>query len=353
MPLEHTAGLLRRRTPVRAYVGSAEILGTLAIDDGITAGSEIRARLHLREPVVAFPGVRFILRRPSPMTLLGGGYVEGVDLRPSVDGRTVDEEAILATLRDKGLEGVELSTIASEANLRDDVARNAVERLIERDEVVRVGRPQAYIEGGAARTLLASMLARLDEAHRIEPWAMGMTSIALSRALGVPETTLVRVAGHFLEEGRVVHRGGYYAAVDHRPTCTPEQRAFFEQLVPIGASQPFLPAPFAAAAAAVKASPIGGIGKSFDTMLALGALVKIGDDLYQGLQIARIRARVEAYLREHNRMTAAEFRDILGTSRKYAVPLLEWLDSHAVTIRNGDYRTLRQAKSPVHIGGPL
>jgi selenocysteine-specific elongation factor len=41
-------------------------------------------------------------------------------------------------------------------------------------------------------------------------------------------------------------------------------------------------------------------------------------------------------------MTAAEFRDILGTSRKYAVPLLEWLDVHGVTIRNGDFRTLRK-----------
>jgi selenocysteine-specific elongation factor len=50
-------------------------------------------------------------------------------------------------------------------------------------------------------------------------------------------------------------------------------------------------------------------------------------------------------LREHGRMTAAEFRDLLGTTRKYAVPLLEWLDAHAVTIRNGDYRTLRKRAS--------
>jgi selenocysteine-specific elongation factor len=41
-------------------------------------------------------------------------------------------------------------------------------------------------------------------------------------------------------------------------------------------------------------------------------------------------------------MTASEFRDLLGTSRKYAVPMLEWLDAHAITIRSGDYRTLRK-----------
>jgi selenocysteine-specific elongation factor len=41
-------------------------------------------------------------------------------------------------------------------------------------------------------------------------------------------------------------------------------------------------------------------------------------------------------------MTAADFRDLLGTSRKYAVPLLEWLDARGVTIRIDDYRTLRK-----------
>jgi selenocysteine-specific elongation factor len=44
-------------------------------------------------------------------------------------------------------------------------------------------------------------------------------------------------------------------------------------------------------------------------------------------------------------MTAADFRDLLGTSRKYAVPLLEWLDGRGVTIRSGDYRTLRKTVS--------
>ena len=347
LPLENGVGLLRRRTPVRAYIGSAEILGTLVTDGGPAEGSEIRALLHLREPVVAFPGVRFILRRPSPMTLLGGGYVEGVDHGPSADARSGDEEAVLAILRTKGLQAVELSAIAFEANLREDAARNTLDALIDREEVIRVVRPPAYVEGDTARALLSAMRERLEEAHRTEPWAMGMTSIALSRALGVAETTLVRVAEHFLVDGRLLNRGGYYATVEHRPSFTPEQRAFFDGILPIDTAQPLLPASFTGAASAVKLSPLAGVSKAFDTMLALGTLVKVGDDLYRGQQIARIRARVEAYLREHNRMTAAEFRDLLGTSRKYAVPLLEWLDSHGVTIRDGDYRTLRQPKSSV------
>jgi selenocysteine-specific elongation factor len=218
-----------------------------------------------------------------------------------------------------------------------------LERLIERGEAIRVARPAAYVDAVAARTLLDRMLAALDASHREEPWAIGMTSIALARTLAISEATLVRIAEHFVESGHIVNRGGYYATTDHRPSLTPEQRAFFEYLVPIAEAQPFLPIPFAGAAATVKLSHLTGLSKAFETMLAEGAFVKVGDDLYRGAQLAQIRARLEAHFGHSDRMTASEFRDLLGTSRKYAVPLLEWLDSHGVTIRDGDHRRLRKS----------
>jgi selenocysteine-specific elongation factor len=350
-PLRGALPLLRRRTHVRAYFGSAEILGTLAIADGSAGVQEVRAQLQLRDPVVAFPGLRFVLRRPSPMTLLGGGYVEGAEASDLLENIDPDEAAVLTQLHDAGLEALELGSIALAANLREAAAQAALDRLVEREAAIRVARPEAYVETVAANGLFASLLERLDEAHRSEPWAMGMTSIALSRSLNVPEALFVRVAEHFVETGRLVRRGGYYAAVGHDPTLTPEQTAFFAGAVTIDAAQPLLPVPFAGVAAAVKSAQLPGAARAFETLLAQGALVRVGDDLYRGSQIDAIRMRVEAHLGKVERMTASEFRDLLGTSRKYAVPMLEWLDAHAVTIRNGDYRTLRK-KSAATGGKP-
>jgi selenocysteine-specific elongation factor len=344
-PLESAAGLFARRTPVRAYVGSAEVLGTLVAGEAPESGREVRATLHLREPVVAFPGVAFVLRRPSPMVLLGGGLVEGTESANAAETDSPDEAAVLAVLNDRALDAVEPVAVAAAANLREAVVLDALERLVERGDVVAVSRPRAYVSGSPASSLLARVLNQLDEAHRDEPWAMGVTSIALARALAVPEALLVRILEHFVEEGRLVNRGGYYAALGYRPSLTAEQRAFFDDLVSTDEAKPLLPVPFASAAAAVKLARLAGCSKAFDTMLAQGALVKVGDDLYRGSQIAGIRARVEAHLKENERMTAAGFRDLLGTSRKYAVPLLEWLDKHGITIRDGDYRTLRKAQS--------
>jgi selenocysteine-specific elongation factor len=344
-PLEGALSLLRRRTPVRAYIGSAEVLGTLVAEEPPESGRAAHATLQLREPVVAFPGVRFVLRRPSPMTLLGGGYVEGAESPNTGEKEGPDEALVFGVLNDRGLAAVEPAEIAVAANLREAATLCALERLVERGDVVAVSRPRAYMSAAVASSLLVRALAQLDNAHRDEPWAMGVTSIALSRALGVPETLLVRVLGHFVEEGRLVNRSGYFAALGYRPSLTAEQRAFFDNLVPVDEGHPFLPISFAGAVAAVKLAHLTGISKAFDTMLARGALVKVGEDLYRGSQIGSVRALVVANLNENGRMTAADFRDLLGTSRKYAVPLLEWLDGRGVTIRSGDYRTLRKTVS--------
>jgi selenocysteine-specific elongation factor len=339
-PLESALPLLRRRMPVRAYIGSAEILGTLTVDEMPSQVSEVRAELHLREPVVAFPGVRFVARRPSPKTLLGGGYVEIADAGAASDGVTPAEQAVLAVLR--GLEPVETNAIAFAANLREDTALEVLDLLAQRGEVLRVSRPAAYVDGAAARALFERSISRLEDGHRAEPWALGMTSIALARALDLPEGLLVRILGAFVDDGRLVNRGGYYATLEHQPNFSPDQRALFDRLVALDPAQPLLPVPFLPVAEAVKRSTVIGAGKAFETMLARGALVKVGDDLYRSSQITQIVARIESYLRARGRMTAAEFRDLLGTSRKYAVPLLEWLDTHGVTIRSGDYRMLRK-----------
>jgi selenocysteine-specific elongation factor len=341
LPLPGGPALTRRRTPVRAYLGSAEILGTLVAERDGSDEEGVPAQLHLREAAVAFPGLRFVLRRPSPMTLIGGGYVDGVDLAPPSDGEDAEREAVLAVLREKNLEAVELSAIAFSANLREDAVRGALNRLVEDGEVIQVTRPPAYVEAAAARTLLAKLLVALADAQSKEPWAMGMTSIALARAFGLPESTLVRIAEHFVNGRRLINRGGYFATVEHRPALGPQQRAFFDELVPVDETR-LLPVPYAGVATATRRSPVAGLSRAFDTMLAQGVFVKVGDDLYRGLQIAKIRELVEAHFRGHERMTAAEFRDMLGTSRKYAMPLLEWLDAHGVTIRNGDFRTLRK-----------
>lgn len=346
-PLPEALPILRRRNAVRAYVGSAEILGTLVLDEVPQEAVELQAQLFLRRPTVAYPGTAFVVRRLSPKNLLGGGRIEGS--AAIVDGvagavesaHTPNEAIVLAVLRKAALRPTTLAEIARDANLREDAVDSAARSLLERGDVLRVLRPVAYVDAQAAQSLLDRVLEFNSQLHHSEPWAMGATSLALARALSVEEPLLMRILGAYAEEGRIAHRAGYFALPDHTPKLSAEQQSFFEQQVRTDSASPFAPAPLAQVVAAVKQSRINGIGKALDTLLAKGALVKVGDDLYRGTQIAQINARVEQFLRTNKQMTMAQFRDLIGTSRKYAVPLLEWFDARGITVRSGDFRMLR------------
>jgi selenocysteine-specific elongation factor len=341
--------ILRRRNAVRAYIGSAEILGTLLLDEDANPGVPVRGRLLLRRATVAYPGSAFVVRRLSPKDLLGGGRIEGAaaHAQPAEPTTSGEEDAVLGVLR-RGLAALSATEIARDANLAEAHVESALEKLAARGDVLRVARPAAFVETAAADALLERALRYLNEAQRREPWVMGATSLALSRALDAPEALVARVLNALGDEGRIAHRVGYYASTDHVPQLTEEQKMFFEELVPLDPANPFLPVELAAVVARVRQSQINGAGKAFDMLLAKGAFVKVNEELYRGTQIAHIRARLETFLRERGQMTMAEFRDVIATSRKYAVPLLEWFDARGVTVRSGDYRMLRSAS----IGSP-
>jgi len=173
---------------------------------------------------------------------------------------------------------------------------------------------------------------------------LGATSLALARDLGVPEPLLVRVLAAAIERERLTARSGYYACNGFSAKLSAEQTALIDRFTAVDAAAPLVPAPFEPLVLEIRRSTIAGIASALDTQLALGRLVRVGDHLYRGEQMLEIRNRLVQTLRAKKRITMAEFRDTVGTSRKYVVPLLEHFDSAGLTIRDGDYRALRTTR---------
>jgi selenocysteine-specific elongation factor len=182
------------------------------------------------------------------------------------------------------------------------------------------------------------VLAALGENETARPWAFGMTALGVARLLEIDERALVSLLAGPVAEGRLAYRSGYYATPSFVPKLGPEQRAFFDAVLAGDPQRPNAPVARGALAAAMRSAGLPGLDLAFDTLLASDALVPVGDDLYRNEQIAAIRAALERELRERGRVTVAQFRDAIGTSRKYAVPLLEFFDASGVTVRDGDNR---------------
>lgn len=341
-PLPEALSLLRRRNPIRAYIGAAEILGTLVFEKIPREAVAGPAKLHLRRPVAVYPQANFVLRRMSPKTLLGGGFVRTGEDRTNLESANDPVEgSISSALSQAGETLLTPSEIATRCNLREDIVLAALIRLAEERRIFGVSKPLAYLRAEAAAALLERLLTTLQARQQETPWVLGCTSLALARELRLPEETLVRILLAFAEDGSIAARSGYYASVDHVAKLTAEQREFFEQQLPVDAQNPSLPVALPGLIAALRASKIAGLSQAFDTLAARGAIVKVGEDVYRGTQIAAIHAKLEQYFRSNSQLTMAQFRDVIGTSRKFAVPLLEWFDARGVTVRSGDYRMLR------------
>ena len=341
--------LLRRRTPVRVYLGAAEILGTLVFASAPPADTAaVDATLHLRRATTTYPGEAFVVRALSPKTLLGGGIVDAAAATTAGDDGAADERvapdvaAVARALAETALTPRTAADVGARANVREERAAEILGELAAHGAARRLHKPLAYVDGAAADAFSERVRDVLARREADAPWMLGTTSLALARELGVEEAFLVRVLASDAEDGRIVARAGYYATLNHRPQLTAEQRAFFEHAVPLDAAQPLVPAPLDGVVAQLRAARIAGLPQAFDTLVATGALVKVGADVYRGTQIAEIRKRLEAAVRRDGPITMARFRDAVGTTRKYAVPLMEWFDATGVTVRDGDVRALRE-----------
>ncbi len=343
-PRADALATLRRRQPVRAYIGSAELLGTLVFEAVPTTTGPLDAQLFLRRATIAFPGETYVVRRLSPKDLLGGGTLEIGDAPlPAAEARddAPDVAAVARALRETQLVARPIKELAAVANLREDRVQEILTDLIAEHRARKLNKPVAYIDGTATDALVARVLDALVLKHAAEPWSLGLTSLALARQVGVDESLLVRILASYVEDAQLAYRAGYYATLAFTPRLSDEQRSFFDQFVILDATQPFLPGSLEALVTEVKRAKLPGVSQALDTLVATGALVKIGDAVYRGTQVADVRGQLEAFLRKEKQITMAQFRDIVGTSRKYAVPLLEWFDATGVTVRSGDVRMLR------------
>ncbi|MBV8599986.1 MAG: selenocysteine-specific translation elongation factor, partial [Candidatus Eremiobacteraeota bacterium] len=118
-PLESALKVLRRRNAVRAYLGSAEILGTLVFSEAPRTASAVPATLSLRRPAATYPGEAFVVRRLSPKDLLGGGTIAAT-AAPAQSELSPDEATVAGVLRALGPAGGIVTTVAARANVREE-----------------------------------------------------------------------------------------------------------------------------------------------------------------------------------------------------------------------------------------
>lgn len=347
-PLRESLGLLRRRTPVHVHLAAAEIAGTLVFDlRPPTEPVPTHARLELSRPAIGIAGARAIVRRASPKELLGGAVIRGRSAGDAIDttprAEPSAENSIRRVLEASALVPVGVLALARDANVIAEAAESAIAALVERGEAVLLRKPVEYLSRRNADAAWSAVEAVLRARHDAAPWRVGCTAEEVALASSLDTVLAVRMLAAWRESGVVAARAGCWHLHGFVPRLTEEQRTFFSRVI-APARTTLIPLARGPLENAVAESAIADIAEAYASLLATGALVRIGDDIYPRAQLGRATDAVSRTLdASPSGCTLSQLREALGLSRRQALPLMEYLDQVGFTVRDGDVRRRRHA----------
>jgi selenocysteine-specific elongation factor len=338
---------LRHHTEVKLFIGASEalanvrLLGTETINPGETGWLQ----LELHKPVVAVRGDRYILRRPSPGETLGGGTV--VDPHPKARHKRFDDPIL------KGLESMAqgspaevllqaalsigpalVKDVINRSRLEDLAARSAWNELINAGQLVSL--EDVIIASAQWLALKESAISALTAYHQAYPLRRGIPREELKSRLRVMPRLFNLIVPRMAGEGVLVEGPKWVALPGHKVRFSPFQQLKVDKLMVMFTASPFAPP-------SIKECQIQVGEDVFSTLLEAGDLVAVSTEVaFRKTDYDTMVGKVHQVIQQKGKVTLAEVRDLLGTSRKYIQALLEHLDTIGVTVREGDARRLKE-----------
>ena len=346
---------VKTRTRVRFHVGTSEIMARALLLDRteLAPGDTAFARFRLEARLVARPGDRFVVRSYSPVVTIGGGTLLDVDpprFRRK-DTAAIDHLSLLQTgspevvleehIRHVGAGGVRLTTLAGRVPFGPARLRELLEKLQAAGRAVAIDRDW-FIHPDSVTRLRGLVVDELTAFHRTSPLKPGMSREELRGRAGAADE---RVFGFLLAsldaEGVVKIDRDKVRLASHAVRLSPEQQHIVDVL-----ESEFNRAEAAPPSAEEALGRAGVKGDDehelFQLLVQSGKLVRVKDSLFfHARALDAIQGKLVALLRERKEIGPSDIKDLLGISRKYAIPLLEFFDQRRVTARVGERRILR------------
>jgi selenocysteine-specific elongation factor len=357
-----SAHALKNRARAHFHCWTSETLAEVALLDAkeLKPGESAYAQLRLREPGLYLPGDRFIIRQFSPVITIGGGTVldnlpgkhrtGDPGLRRFLEGLNGSEpENRLEMLLEACGEATLAQTVARTGWQASEVLRHAV-RLEEKKRALLLGQPVSHLlHRDTLESLSQNILRILERFHDSNPLSPGVSKEDLHGQLRFarpdlpsPPSQLAFDAAlqSLAQAGRLYVKNQIVALAGRGVTLTSEETAAKQEI-----SQAF-------ETAGLRVPPAGEVlsslridraraEKILQILLREKTLQKVTEGLiFHRSALERLRRLLAEQKRREARISVPEFKELTGVSRKYAIPLLEYLDRERVTRRAGDERII-------------
>jgi len=357
--LESAKRPLKYRSPVRFHTGTAEVIGRILLPgDEIEPGFEGYVQIKLERPVAVLPGDHYVLRSYSPIHTIGGGRI--INPVPRKRKRTRPDlwreleslakagpaERILLHLKGAGHRGLTIDEISVRTGLYGKGLEKELSKLLGKKAVIKLeSEGLRYVHSEIFDNLKQELLDILAEFHSKNPLVKGLSKEELRSKLlsgRVDPKLFHKALNELVSTGKISQDRDTVRLSTHKVALAEDQEKLRSSLEDI-----FLKAGLKPPSIEEALKKVSGDHEVAKEIIALlieeGSLVRLKDDLlFHKKALDKAEKMVVGHIKKHGELTVSDFRDLSGgLTRKYMIPILEYLDNKRVTIRVGDKRQLR------------
>ena len=347
---------IKPRTAIRFHTGTTDVPGHLVLPslDPMKPGEESYVQFQLKRPVVAAPGDFFVVRLLSPVTTIGGGYVvSSVDMKMRRSkGDWVEEcrerekafEDPLSTITyvmEHAEEGpLSLAMLAHKSFMNEASLKEHISELIEKGSVVSLP-GERYVHSSLIRKVSDELVAELKLLHDKNPVSLGFPRKDVVRNISWTRLLLDKAISKLTDDGVLESSDSGILLKERAPALSSRQSVMAGKILGLFKTAEFT-TPREDELPEMLGAPLPIIKPILDHLVQKGELVRIDDKVILHLEcLGKSRELLAEYLKENGSIESGVFRDMLGTTRKYSIPILEYWDGQGLTKRTGNERILR------------
>jgi selenocysteine-specific elongation factor len=340
---------LKNRARVHFHSNTMELVAGINLYGRaqIMPGETLLARVTLPKPALLLPGDRFIIRQFSPVVTIGGGEVldaapmrraAGLGAFLNVMARGNRERILRARISRHRASGITIAGLVSETGKTCEALLEILNPALDRKKILRIG--DRFVLTLFVSALKLGLISRVEQFQKQNPLAPGINREQLREQRQIPAEVFAAVLDT-LVRGKKIELAGDLVRLPGRGAVLKDEEA---------ESKTKIEAAFATAGLKVPAlhEVIAGLTvdkaraqKIVTLLLRDKVLVKVSQELvFHRAALEELRRQIASLKPKSPKIDVAQFKELIGVSRKYAIPLLEYLDRERVTRRVGDAREI-------------
>ena len=344
---------------VHLYHGARVVLAKVVLLEGeeeLLPGSDCYAQLRLLEPLSAKKGDRFVIRFYSPLETIGGGVIldeaprkhkrndpaalEALRIKESGSG----DQRIIQTLTELGCELPDRKALAEKLAMDPEELGGQLQDLVGRGKAIEA-LPGRYLSAVTLDGVWETCQGLLQSYHKANPLHAGMKVAELRQKLfrRVDQAAADGILQALVDEGKLRRAADRYALQEFEVQLTKRQSAIREKLLKVYQEAEMDPPSVDEVGEMFPVKEREEFRQVMESLLSGGELVMFTPQIvYHNETYRKVTQAAADWFAAHETLTLAEFRDLLGTSRKYSQAILEYYDRCKMTKKEGDLRKIGQ-----------